>query len=467
ATYNVTAPSTAAWNGTTYSFDYWFGSPGGPLLYSNDSTLNGAVAGGEHFRACYTPQPRGTCTTPGSPGFLGVSAVPSNAQLTVDGVPASPTPVDAPMPESPGRHWVNASAPGYFPLNASFVVTPGNTTWANLTLVAVQGTIAGTVEPTNARVTVDGTPIPVIAGGSFAVSLLPGTYTVVASVLDYYPYTNASVPVTSSNTTFLPILLVGLPGWINGTVTPASISVLTLDDQPAPVDPATGVYSLPVAPGVHWVNASAVGYLPASSGPVTMTPFGRTSVDLHLERILGTVAGLVVPSNAVVTLNGTLVPTTDGGFTVDLPPAAYSLTAAASGFDPLNLSVNVRFGETTVVVVTLNVSNGWITGSVVPTGARLEVDGQPVAVAGTGSFNVSVPPGSHHVRVSSDAFLPTDRNVSVSAGRATNLELTLDAVTTESASPSYLLPAVVLVGVAVAVVAGVLLWRRRRRPPDG
>jgi len=464
ATYNLTAPSTTTWNGSTYYFDYWFGSESGRLLYSNSSLVTGSVTGGVHLVACYSPQRGGSCRTPGAPGFLNVSVVPAVAQLVVDGVVQTVTQGGARLAEWPGNHSVNASAPGYRPVNRSYAVTPGNTTWANLSLFGILGTIAGVVDPATALLTVNGTPLSVFPDGSFAESLPPGTYPVVASAHDYYPFTNPSVVVTSSNTTYLGIVLVGLPGWINGTVTPAAITVVTLNDQPVAVDPATGAYSVHVSPGQYWINATASGYLPASSGPLALGPLGTITVDLALVQILGTLDGVVVPSGAGVTLDGAPVATSAVGFALDLAPARYDLAASASGFDPLNLSVDIRPNQTTHVVLALNVSNGWITGSVAPAEAGLEIDGRPVSLSAVGGFNVSAQPGSHLVRAALDAYITADRNVTVSAGRATNVSLTLVPATVPGAMSPYIIPGLLLALAAVAAIALVVILRRRRAP---
>jgi hypothetical protein len=465
STYNLTAPSTTLWNGSTYFFDYWYGTVGGRLLFTNGSSVAGTIAGGERVEACYTLPKGGTCHLPGAPGFLGVSVDPSYALVTVNGVALSSASGSDPIPESPGTYWVNASAPGYFPSNRSVSVTPGDTTWANLSLTPIQGTLAGSVDPTNALVSVNGTSILVRPDGSFGVSLLPGTYTVDVSAWKYSSYTNPSVRVTSSNTTFLAIVLAGLPGWINGTVTPAASAAVTLNDQFIPSDPATGAFSERVSPGVYWVNGSATGYLPAGSGPLTMDPFGSISVTLSLTEILGTLSGLVVPVAASVAVDGTPVATSDGLFALDLVPAPHVLTASASGYDPFNVSVDIRFNETTRVVLTLNVSNGWILGTVAPANARLEVDGRSVGLGIDGAFNTSLSPGAHHLRVSSDGYVTSDRNVTVDAGRATHVLLTLDAVTSAGSTlPSYILPIGLIAAAAVVVLIAAILRRRRRRP---
>ncbi len=466
ASYNISAPSTASWNGSAYYFDYWYGGPGGRWMFSNSTSVSGTVAGGEDMVACYSLQPGGTCQAPGAPGFLGITLVPASANLTVDGVVPAPGQFASPFPEVPGIHWVNATAPGYYSLNVSVLVSPGNTTFETLTLLAIAGTIAGSVSPTTASVTINGTPVVVLVDGSFSVSLLPGTYTVVAAAPRYYSYSNTSVPVSSSETTLLPIVLEGLPGWINGSVAPASLAVVTVNGASVPVNPTTGAFSVRVAPGTYWVNASALGYLPDGSGPRTLGPLGEIIVYLSLTEILGTISGLVVPVTASVTVNGTAVTTTNGMFQVDLPPAEYPVTASASGYDPLALSVVVHFAEFTVVVLTLNVSVGWIAGTVGPAGTALAIDGQPVTLGSGGSFNVSARPGTHQLHASADGYVTADQNLSVNAGRTTHASVTLDAVSPASEGPTYLIPALLLVAVVVAGLIGVLVWRRRRhRPP--
>jgi thermopsin len=93
------------------------------------------------------------------------------------------------------------SGAGALPVDASVGVT----------FSIVDGTLAGTVAPTTAVLTVDGTGETVGAGGTFSVSgLAPGTHAVKLSAPGYYPY-YTNVTVRSDHTTTLTVALKAVP----------------------------------------------------------------------------------------------------------------------------------------------------------------------------------------------------------------------------------------------------------------
>ncbi|HZY92091.1 MAG TPA: PEGA domain-containing protein [Thermoplasmata archaeon] len=465
--YNLTAPPTATYNGTSYSIAYWYGnSSQEPVIYNTSTALNGSVVGGEHIAACYVASPETSCHAPGAPGFLQLVVSPSNASVSVNGVPmALPLP-SHPWVEAPGAYSVNLSAPLYYDLNQTVVVTPGNTTVAYLNLTHIQGDLIGSVTPVTAVVKVNGTPIPVASDGSFSVTLYPGMYTVTATAPLYYTYTNPTVRILSGQHTQLALALAGFPGWINGTVSPASAS-LAANGVAASVG-ADGSFSLHVAPGTYWLNASKPGWSGAASGPVVMAPFGSSSVNLVLTEYLGTIAGIVAPGNATLALNTTPLVVNQGGFSVNLAPGGYWLNGSAWSYSPVALWILVAANVTVPLSIVLNLSSGWIRGTIAPAGVALSLDGQVVAVATDGTFNVSAPAGTHGIVASAPGYTSQNVSVVVDPGRASVVSVSL--VPLSSTGTSFLASSLTvgaLILVAALALAGVVIWyRRRSRPPD-
>lgn len=464
-TYNLTAPTNASGE----VFAYWYGrQPGGQPLFTNRSTLNGTVAGGEQFVACYTPSAGDTCHNPGAPGFLQVSVTPGNASLTLNGQSLPNASGGLELIKDPGEWWITASAPGYYPANLTFVVTPGNRTLANIELVAITGLLLGQVLPSGAQVELDGSPLVVQPNGTFLASLLPGLYQVDASAIRYAPFTAPSVIIRAGLTTYLNISLAPIPGWINGTVAPASAAVSS-NGEPVGVAP-DGSFSLRLAPGTYWINATLPGWTPRSSGPVSLGPFESLEVALRMDEYNGTIAGFSNAPDPTVTVDGSPVATTAGNFQVDVVPGDHLVNLSASSYDPLSLTLWVGTNQTVLVRGVLNISGGWVTGTILPVGAAVALDGFFTATSLTGSFNITATAGSHRLTVTAAGFRPVNQTISVAPGRPTAVSIALVAVA-PAAGASSDFTGVIGVGAGVigaALVAAFLLLRRRKsRPPNG
>jgi hypothetical protein len=459
--YALTVPSSATWNGSAWSFAYWYGrSENGSLLFSRSSSVNGTVNGSFLWRACFAAAPGGTCQVPGAPGFLDYRVAPASANVWIDGARTGISAATPPL--SPGTHWFNASAPGFVPAQLELSISPGNVTFENLSLRPIPGTLRGNVSPAFATVTVNGTFVPVGPGGEFSIALPGGEYLLRATALDYASLTSL-VPVSPGNLTPVTLVLAPLPGWINGTADPAG-AALTLNGRPL-ATAADGSFSVMVAPGTYWVNGTAAGYLPGSTGPIVLGPFGTAAPILLLVRAEGTLAGEVTPASAVVLVNGTPVATALGSFRVALPTGAYTVSASAPTYDPVDRVVVLTAGTVTPLVLALNLSGGWILGTVQPTTATVQLDG--VVITPTeGTFNASVPAGSHTLLVSSPGFGEANETLVVFPGRASEVAISLTrAAPAGSGTPIWgSLGPFLLLGALVAGV-GVYLIGRRPRPP--
>ncbi|MGI0128894.1 MAG: carboxypeptidase-like regulatory domain-containing protein, partial [Thermoplasmata archaeon] len=300
--YSLTAPATVTTgNGSTY-FALWYGS-----LISTNRTVQGNVTGVLQLRACYVDTPGEACQEPGAPGRLRVDVAPANASVTVNGVPfaVNQTTGYSEVWEDDGKYAVGASLAGYYPTSVQVAVSPGNVSYANLTLRPIQGYLSGTVSPADANLTL--TPaatVTVATSGGFNATLVPGTYTLTASL---HGYASASVNVTIvyNQTSWANLTLLALFGWVNGTIIP-STARLTANDMSVSVA-SDGSFSLHLAPGPLWLNGSAPGYLPDSLGPLTLDPLGHLAPRLWLPRATGQVVGSVSPEDASVWVNRTSV----------------------------------------------------------------------------------------------------------------------------------------------------------------
>lgn len=460
--YNVTAPSTVVVNGSAYYFTTWYGSN-----LTSGLSLNGTLRGPLSMTACYVPTPGAPCP---EIGRLLLSVAPANASVAVDGVGVALSAGSAVLLLAPGLHEVEASATGDLSSWTNLSVAGGSTNWLNLTLRPVPGTLFGTVGPVGAAptVTVNGTPLPVDSNGSFEASLTPGTYDVSVTAPAYAPFDDPSVTIVPLRTTSLSVTLRPAIGWVNGTVSVAWTSVRV---DGVTVSVVGGQFATPVAPGEHWVNATATGYAPLATGPWYVGPGGSVSVALVLRPLFATLEGTVEPATASVSVDGVSVAATNGSFVEFVPVGVHWVNASASGYDEDSVVVTVSADTTSVVNLPLSPATGWVTGTVLPSFATVSIDGLWVPVSPSGAFNASEPAGVHTVVATAPGYLATVVAASVSAGVATDLalDLALGAGTTSRgpsgwASAADLVP-LLAVGAAVAVVAVATVFRHRRRGP--
>ncbi|MCI4345793.1 MAG: hypothetical protein L3K07_03460 [Thermoplasmata archaeon] len=454
--YTLSAPVDVTAGASTVHFSLWYGT-----TISANSTVQGNVSDPVVLRACYVATAGAPCREPGAPGRLHVRVAPATAAVSANGAPFAVDPVTGigVRWEGDGNYSVHAHLAGYYPILANVTVTPGNVSYANLTLARIPGYLRGTVSPATAVISLSPAGnVTQNATGPFVAALAPGSYTVNASL---YGYASASVGVTVlvNRTVWANLTLRPLFGWINGSVVPATASV-DVNGVKASVD-SSGRFALQRLPGTFWINASAPGYRPVSRGPLELVPLGHLAQRLWLPSASGIVLGTVFPSLASVWVAGSPVLVASGMFNVSLLPGNFSVTAASPGFSPWSGSVAVTFNATSSISIRLPVAPGWIAALVSPADAVVLVDGTPVVVSSEGTFNISAPAGNHTLSATSPGYVPLRETVVLPPGHTEALNLSLSQVSTAVGSP---LPGLVVGAVLViALLAVVGLWLRRSR----
>jgi hypothetical protein len=274
---------------------------------------------------------------------------------------------------------------------------------------------------------------------------------------------NRTVGIRFNQTTFVPITLAPLPGWINGTVFPGNATVTV---NGAPIAVTNGTYTVQEGLGTYWVNASSPGYYSSASGPLTMGPFGRLVSNVTLVLILGNLVGTILPTSATVLVDDQTVNLTSGSFSINLTPGPHSVSVSAHQYIPATTTATVVANLSTRVTLSLRLSPGWIAGTVSPSNATLTVDDRPVVVSLSGAFNVSVKNGTHALNASVPGFGAVARSVVVVAAATTHESIVLKPLAAAGLALSgTTLGLIGLLILAVAVLVGFLVWRRRRPPP--
>ncbi len=461
--YSLTAPSSVTSpGGTTSYFALWYGS-----LISTDPTVSGNVTGPLPLTACYVANPGGFCQTPGAPGQLQVAVQPAGASVTVDGAPlaVNATTGTATAWENDGTYTVAATLAAYYPSSLRVTVTPGNVSYARFSLRRLPGYLNGTVSPAQAVVSVNPTGVVTVApDGRFHATLLPGAYTVTAA-LSGYASASANVTIAGNETTWANLTLASQFGWVNGTIFPSSAR-LQENGRGVAVLPG-GQFDLRLAPGSIWLNGSAPGYLSLSLGPLTLAPLGHLAPLLWLPRSTGEVRGTVNPGNASVWVNGSRVALANGTFNLTLPPGTYPYNASASGYTSATGTVTVNDNATVPLRIVLVVSDGWLVATALePSGVTVAVDGAPVTLTATGTFNLSLAAGPHALTASAAGYRTLRETVQIVAGATVYLSVYLNRLATVASTPTLLeygAAASVVVAAAAAVGAFAVERRRRRR----
>ncbi|MCI4340520.1 MAG: hypothetical protein L3J73_04565, partial [Thermoplasmata archaeon] len=446
--FTLTAPATFLVAGTTYYFSVWFGSALGTA-----PVFNNVWEVGTALSACYVTVQGSPCHATGAPGTLEVQVAPVGANVTAGGLPVALHTGRGSILLPSGRPLITAVAPGYAMLSTSVEITPGNTTWLNLSLSPLPGLLEGNVTPSTARVIVDGSSIPVAANGSFSVAEATGTHTVTANAYGYFANTT-TVAIGYAVPTVLVIVLVWDPAHIIGFLAPVNASLL-VDGAPVDVSP-TGTFTLNLSGGAHSFAAQSWSYN-AFQETVDFYPGEFAPLGIHLVPANGTIRATVTPPTASVTLDGASVPTPDGLLTISVPWGPHQLGGSASGYSPNTTVVVVPFDGVVSSALSLPIAPGWISGSVRPINASLWIDGSRENVSGNGTFNRSVAAGDHAVLAEAPGFANLSVELLVVPGRANSSAFELAALPT--APPSMTAP-LTLASLTDGLVldAAVLLW---------
>ena len=188
------------------------------------------------------------------------SVEPSNAVVTLDGIPLASPGGSFTANTTPGGHSLNASLSGWT-FTATSVTLPWNSTgFQNLTLAPLPGVLTGRVVPSSAAVVVDGVALSVTPGGTFRTPAAGGTnHTVLAQAVGFVSRT-ITIFVPRNQTVYLNITLQRPLGVLEFVVVPASAS-LWVNGTAVPLD-ANGRANVSLPSGTYPVEAHAGGYQP-------------------------------------------------------------------------------------------------------------------------------------------------------------------------------------------------------------
>ncbi|WWB87080.1 carboxypeptidase regulatory-like domain-containing protein [Priestia aryabhattai] len=321
---------------------------------------------------------------------------------------------------APGTYTVVASGSGFASISVGAVVQSDETTLANISLIPSVGRINGTITDAggspilgmNTQIQVfdqSGTLLKTLLAqydGTYDIlDLLPGSYTLIITVLNFVTTTTNAV-VISDQTTETNITLKLNPAEVTGQVlnsstgTPINGALITITDLNgiAVGSGATDlngnftVLNLPPAT----LNISAVaGGFGSDSKSVILTPGEIEATTLSLTPTPGTVTGTVLNAQSGDPLAGATVQIFD--FTralvatlqtnqsgvyqyQNLAPGSYRLIATANNFGAVTQDTQVTSEATTTLNFNLTPSPGTITGSVFNQQTGAPIAGASIAI---------------------------------------------------------------------------------------
>ncbi|MGA4719889.1 carboxypeptidase regulatory-like domain-containing protein [Fictibacillus nanhaiensis] len=383
---------------------------------------------------------------------------------------------------NPGSYRATATADGYTTNLASFTILPSTTSVLSFALSPVPGAISGVISDRQSGQPLAGVSViarqlsaagPIVGttltnsdGQYVFAALSPNSFTIVASLQDYGSET-ASTVVQPNQTSTLNILLTNSPGAVTGIVTDED-SGDVLSNVLIRLFTNTGVLISSVLTdptGSYFINGFSAGqYRLVAVDPryqreeITFTagPGITASVNITLNRILGTIAGKITDAQTNGPLVGSVVlvfRTSDtdpiaraitdslGNYVVtSLPPDTYNVVATAVNYARNSTGATVLAEQTTITNIALIPNPATIRGTVRSTSgdpiidATIKIVNLNGVVAGTatssadGTYEISnLAEGTYTLVVTAPLYANVNGGITLRPGEIrSNVNFTLE-----------------------------------------
>jgi outer membrane receptor protein involved in Fe transport len=180
---------------------------------------------------------------------------------------------------------------------------------------------------------------------------------------------------------------------------------------------------LGLPPGKYKVIVELAGYEDAEQQAVDVRIGSETQLSLKLTRILATVrveGDAVGASVRVDSEDSPVLGTVPGS--VQIPPGRHTLFISRPGFQTTTIAVEVKPRSTTVVRPQITAQMGKLVVDADERDALIEIDGQP---QGFTPSVLTVPVGTHRVRISLKGFRTVERAVQIDVGTQARIDVQL------------------------------------------
>ncbi|NYT05266.1 MAG: PEGA domain-containing protein [Methanomicrobiales archaeon] len=312
--------------------------------YISDSTSIPSVSAGETVNIYLTLNPEAPTT-----GTIGVTSVPSGANVYLDGVYNGRTP-QVITGVAPGDRVLTVEKEGYQSWQSGVSVTAGVRTNVNAQLVQTPtvGSVSIATTPSGATIYIDGTYMgtaPKVATGITA-----GKHLIELELSGYQEYSGAIV-VVAGQTTYVSKTLSKIPqptsGEISVTSSPTGAYVYLDGAYQGRTFASGGFVIIDVAPGSHTVTLKLDGYQDQTTAvQVTAGQTAGVSMTLSPATPVTTTGSIQIdsqPAGANVYVDNAIKGITP--LTVsDLAPGQYTVTLRLAGYEDWSTTVTVSAG---------------------------------------------------------------------------------------------------------------------------
>ena len=292
----------------------------------------------------------------------------------------------------PGNYTITATSPLYQFASRGITVLSNQNTTANFDLIAIVGTISGTITPSvPTRIsifTTDGIFVTSQENAldTYSISgLAPGSYIVRAEAAGYITQQIGTVLTPTQLDSNVNFALVANSTTLSGQIRdgeapgnpliPGTVNVInSLGQNVATVTTVDGNYSVDgLGPGSYSVLFTSEGYASQTLGAIVADPPVPVILNASLIKLAGSITGTVSVPGATITLfqNGLPVAVTQADTTgvytfANLAPGNYTLVASAPNFQTATSGAIVEAFETTTVNFQLVSDPGFIFGVISP-----------------------------------------------------------------------------------------------------
>ncbi|MCI4358726.1 MAG: thermopsin family protease [Thermoplasmata archaeon] len=227
-----------------------------------------------------------------------------------------------------------------------------------------------------------------------------------------------------------------------------------------------GTYSFSILPQPGYTASPSSGSvtLPGTGNGVSVT-FSPPPRAPSVYPVTVSESGLALGTAWSITLNGDTLSTFGASLIFEQANGSYAYqVAGVAGYAaPPNGMVSVNGGAASVTLPFAPL-DGYLNGTVSVPGAIVVVNGNAVP-ASTGSFSITLPPGTYAVSATRSGYAPYDNTVTIAAGKATHLAIALQSVPSPSGSALSSVQFGGLIGaiLVLALAVGIAGWLVRAR----
>lgn len=345
---------------------------------------------------------------------VAISISPPPAAQSLQGFPPAVT-VGERLLALPGRYTVNASLPGYFPLQQSIVINMGEFQDFQLQLEPLPGRVKIELDPPvdyevfagKVAFATDPEGITAIPRGKHQLRIETGRYLPVTAEMD--------IAGLGEEQQFSYQLQ---PGWASvQLVTQPAGAVVQLDGEPLGVTPLNteimhGKRTLQLSLELHKTVTLQQQFVAGSSLELT---------DIVLPPADGTLALSTVPSGATISVSGEYLGTTPASLTL-ASGKQHTLRLTRPGYQTIDKKIQLEPQQQQGLELAMSPQYGVVFVKASPADASLAIDGKP---AGMATRRLSLTTRAHSLEISKPGYLSQRLTVTPRSGVSKNVDVTL------------------------------------------